>query len=226
MPNITERLNVPDVTEVARDAIAAILRDELDNQLTLAINDGDPADEWTIDVYTERSNSWDQWVEIRAGNQAPFLNIMLGDLKYDRQRSTVKPEALEVDYKIDVYTFGLTQDVSGGGHIPGDRTAAFQGARWQAIVRAILLSGQYTYLGSPRGASQWCFGRWIADSQPFVPQIENRSAIHGVATRISLETRLRQPTPQGSGEPIEELSVQIKRAGDGKILVDADIVQP
>jgi hypothetical protein len=224
--SINVRLNDPDVTALARDAIAAILLDELTNQQTLAVNDGDPADDWRIDVYLERSNTWDQWVEQRDGSQFPFVNIHMGDLEYERQGSTVDAQRLKVDYHIDLYTFGITRDDPAGGHIPGDRTAAFEALRWQGIIRAILMSAQYTYLGSPRRSAQWCFGRWVASAQPFQPQIQNRSVIHGIATRITLETRLRVREPQWSGEPLDELSVQIKRDGDGKVLFDSEFTYP
>ena len=219
MAEINVLLDYPDGHEVIRDQIAAVLRTELDNQLVLAIADSQPAADWTIDVFVERSTPFDTWVESRP-DQFPIVNIWYQSSDYDRDGSTVRAQRADGVFNIDIYGFGITEDDPGGGQKVGDKTAALEAARWTGIIRRILMSGQYTYLGSPRKAEQYCFGRWVNSITVFEPQIETRKAIHCVAARIALAVHFKVDSPQVTGQEIEIVDVVVKRDGDDRVLAE------
>ena len=71
-----------DTFEIVRDQIATILVTEIVSQQALAVADGKDPDLWKVRIYTERSNAWEQFLEVPPVDESPICNIW-----YDKIRS-------------------------------------------------------------------------------------------------------------------------------------------
>lgn len=219
--------------EIIRDKIASILVIETANQMMLATDASKNPDDWKLKVYLERNNPWEQVINEGVNNEAdvtPIVNIWYEKCKFDASGSnSVERQKCEAIYNIDCYGFGISEDNPNGGHHPGDLKATLEVQRCVRLVRNILMSGAYTYLGSNRGANQIVWDRWINDIQIFQPQIfyggERSHDIDFVKTcgaRISLKVTFSEFSPQVEVVPLEFISLEVKRLETGEVVINAD----
>ena len=122
-------------------------------------------------------------VFLRRGHnlgELPIVNVWFDTLTYDGAASNiVERQKIEATYNIDCYGYGVSVE-DGSGHMPGDQTASLECQRALRLVRRILMSAHYVYLGL-RGV---VWKRWPQSVSMLQPQIDDRAA------KISPETRV------------------------------------
>ncbi len=215
MPALIETLLVtPDNVEVVRDQIAAILAVEIAKQAELGLT---PVPR----VFVERSNPWGQLLEEPA-NEQPIINVWFDTASFDGAASNiVERQKCDGTFNVDVYAFGTSAE-GDEGHAPGDEVAALACQRTLRLVRQILMSAHYTYLGL-RGT---VWKRWPQTITMFRPTTDDRSAQNIVAGRLALVVTFNELAPQVEGEPLETLSLEVKRAETGELYLSAEYPSP
>lgn len=199
-----------DNVELIRDQIAAILTVEFAHQATLT-EAPQPR------VFLERSNPWGQFAEGSA-SERPIVNVWFEASSFDGLASNVvERQKAEGTFNIDCYGYGVSKPAGATGHDPGDELAALECQRTLRLVRRILMSAHYTYLGL-RGV---VWKRWPQTITMFQPQLESRPVKHVVAGRLALVVHFNELSPQAAGELLETLSVEVKRAGTGELYLRA-----
>lgn len=213
---IPELIDKVDNAEVIRDQIAAILTVEFANQGALS---GLPQPR----VFIERSNPWGQFLVTESPPVQPVINVWWDTSTFDESQSNVvERQKAEAVYNIDCYAAAPSEDVTAGGHLPGDEQAARDVQRAIRLVRNILMAGAYTYLGL-RGLVWKRFPQTITN---FQPQIDNRSAQRVAAARLALRVDFNEFSPQIAGEPLETLMLEVNRTETGQLLLRAQYPNP
>ena len=215
---IDSLIDKQDNFEIVRDQIAAILVSEVAAQMVLASAAAKNPDDWKLRIFSERSNPWEQWLNDQS-DTSPIVNIWFDNTSYDEKSSNVmERQTTNGIYNIDCYGFGLSADVPAGGHTPGDREAAFEAQRAFRLVRNILMSDQYVYLGLRGLVGQ----RWPQAGTSFQPQLDGRAMQQIFATRFALRVSFNEFAPQITPEALEFLSIDVLRTEDGEIVLEAD----
>jgi hypothetical protein len=216
---IAELIDKQDNYEIIRDNIAAILASEIASQRTLAVNAGKDQRLWDLDIYIERSNPLEKWLNSQnEAFQVPIVNIWLDNSNVDKSSSNiVHSQTMDTVFNIDVYGLGISKD-SGLGHIAGDKEAALEVQRGIRLVRNILMSSLYAYLGL-RGVVE---RRVVQTITAFQPEQGGLQMQQVQAARLMLEVRHIEQAPQYIGQPLEYLSLDIFRKEDASIYVEAD----
>ena len=213
---IPELITKVDNAEIIRDQIAAILTVELANQGVLS---GLPQPK----VFIERSNPLGQFLTAENPPAQPVINVWWDSSTFDEATSNVvERQKAEAVYHIDCYAAAASSDVPAGGHIPGDEQAAREAQRAVRLARNILMAGAYTYLGL-RGLVWKRFPQTITN---FQPQLDNRTAMRVVATRLALQVHFSEFSPQIEGEVLETLMIEILRKETGELLLRAQYPDP
>lgn len=219
---IANLIDKQDTFEIIRDQIAAILATESASQQALATAAAKDPALWALKVYTERSNPWEQYLNENP-DETPIVNVWYEDSNFDAGASNiVERQKTTATFNIDCYGYGVSSDDGASGHIPGDREAAFVVQRAIRLVRNILMSAEYTYLGL-RGT---VWQRWARGVQVFQPQLENNTSNQIVAARVSFQVVFNEFSPQYDLETLELISATVLRAEDGEIVIEADYQYP
>lgn len=219
---IAELIDKQDTVEIVRDQIGAILTLEVASQMALATLAAKDPDDWKLRVFLERSNPWEQFLNDQD-DDSPLVNVWWDNSNFDPKVSTVvERQKSDTVYNIDCYGFGKSADVPGGGHIPGDRDAAFEAARAVRLVRNILMAATYTYL-ELRGT---VFRRWTQSITSFQPQQDANQMQQVVGVRIAFRVEFNEFSPQVPLETLELLSADVKRTEDGQLIAEADYSYP
>lgn len=209
----------PDKFEVIRDQLAAILVVESEQQQVLAAAASQNPDLWKLRVYLERSNPWSEFIDDpEQVDGTPLVNVTWTNFTPDKTSgNVVSGGRVAGTYNIDCYGYGKSADVEGGGHIPGDQAAAIEVARVVRLVRNILLSSYYAELAMPGVVC----GRWLTSVTALDPPMSERAVQHVLCARLTLAVDFIETSPQVQGEPFETLSLLVKRAEDGMLLLAA-----
>lgn len=218
---ITQLIDKQDNFEIVRDQIAAILATEVENQKVLATNAGKDPSLWDMQVYLERSDPWEKWIN-EPDNEVPIVSV-----EYDKKNvqpsasGRVAQQKYTVQYHIDCYGSAISKDTV-GGHRPGDLGAALNAQRANRLCRNILMAGEYTYLGL-RGI---VWGRMITVDEAYqvVQAVQKASygmqkAHHIIANRLTLVVDVHETAPQVEGTELELVINQVGRAADGQLIV-------
>jgi hypothetical protein len=214
---ISTLIDKQDSFEMIRDQIAAILVAEVASQMQLATDAGKDPAKWKLRIFTERSNPWEQLLDDQT-NRSPIVNIWYDNSIFSPGKSNVlERQASESVYNIDCYGYGLSRD-DGAGHIPGDKDAAFEVQRGLRLLRNILMAAEYTYLGL-RGL---VWQRWPQSITVFQPVLDGQQMQQIVGARLSLRVAFNEFSPQVEPVTLELLSVDVIRAEDGEIVLQAD----
>jgi hypothetical protein len=204
--------------EIIRDQIAAILVTEVVSQKSLAVDAGKDPDLWDFKTYTERSNPWEAYLNDTAA-LTPIVNVWYDNSSFREATSNiVERQNAEAIFNIDCYAVANSSDNVAGGHNPGDQEAAFAVQRVVRLVRNILMSAEYTYLGL-RGL---VWQRWPQTVTVFQPQQDRGNVRPVIAARIGLKVSFNEFSPQFSGNMLELLSTTVKRTEDGEVVLGAD----
>lgn len=215
---ITTLIDKQDNFEMIRDKIASILATEIANQQVLATAALKDPELWKLRIYSERSNPW----EIFTGDPAdtsPIINIWYDNSQFDGIASNIS-ERQKTDgiFNIDCYGYAVSKDIPAGGHTPGDQAAALEVQRALRLVRNILMSSEYVYLGMRGIVGK----RWPQSVTVFQPQINNMTVENVTGARIAFKVEFNEFAPQYVHETLDLISVDVHRAEDGLIVINAD----
>ena len=219
---IAALIDKQDTVEIVRDQIAAILALEVASQMALATTAGKDPDDFKLRIFSERSNPWEQFLNDQT-DDSPLVNVWWDNSNFDLKASNiVERQKSETIYNIDCYGFASSKDNPSGGHLPGDREAAFKAHRAIRLVRNILMAAEYTYLDL-RGT---VWRRWIQSITIFQPQQDSNTMQQIVGARLAFRVEFNEFSPQIPTEILELLSVDVKRTEDGQIVLEADYDYP
>jgi len=219
-PQIDALIDKSDNVEMIRDKIAEILLVESDNQQALANVDGKDFRLWKLRVFTGRSRPWEEFSDDPDQVDAtPIVNVSFSRGSADLSASnTVERQKFSGTYHIDCYGYGVTQSVPGAGHYDGDAKSETEAHRALRLVRNILMSSFYTYLGM-RGVV-W---RRMTDSvEIFDLPIDSRNARNVRGARLTLGVDFNELSPQVQGQLIDTVHVDVLRAENGELYFDAE----
>ncbi len=206
--------------EVIRDQIAGILVAEVNNQKQLATNAGKDPLEWDLHVYAERSNPWEKWLNYQpGGSKSPIVNVWFETSNFSEKASNISERQKSTSaFNIDCYGFATSKDNPGGGHIAGDQASAEEAQRAVRLVRNILMASENTYL-QLRGL---VWQRWPQSIKTFQQQIDAQQVQQVVGARLVLQVIFNEFAPQYQPETLEHVAIDVKRAEDGRIVLEAD----
>ena len=205
-------LNGKDNIEKIRDAIALILKNELSNQYALAETAGiESLEDFNIGVYLESARPWELTENEVGGNPFPLVNILLNEMRRveGKAGSAIGRKRYTASFSIDCYACGNAES-------DGDdaRQAALKAWRIAGIVRSILMSGFYAYLGM-RGV---VLERDMPGIKTGIPSNLAESAAAVTVARIDFSVSFYEDSPQGDGAELEE--VQFEAVGKtGEVLI-------
>ena len=216
---INELIDKQDNFEIVRDRIAQILANESANQMILADGAGENPELWKLRVFKERTNPWEQFLNEQT-DKSPIINVWFDGTVFNKSASdSIESQKSEATFNIDIIGLAVSENIVGGGHIPGDEAAAYNLQRGLRLVRNIIMSAQYRYLDFPRGL---VWDRWIDSVSIFQPTPEEQAVQKVVGGRISLKVDFNEYAPQFQPETLEFISVDVHRSEDGQIVAEAD----
>jgi hypothetical protein len=214
----------PDAAEIILEDVATIIAAESAAQQVLASAASEDPRLWELRVFTDRFSPWTDFQSAAEGDAdqldvAPIVNVSFDATTFDMKTgNTVAQQKSTARYHIDCYGFGVSQDESGPGHEPADLRAKRTMMRAVRLVRNILMSAEYIYLG--RRGVVW--RRWINDIQAFQPPLDPPSVQSIAAARITLQVEMSEFSPQHVGVPLAGISATVKRQSTGEIYLTAD----
>jgi len=229
---ITELIDKLDNFEIVRDQIAAILKVEGDNQVALAAaTSGKDPKLWRFRVFSERSNAWEFFQDgpdnaDRGSDDdrgIPIVNVALNDIAAAlAMGNVVERQQVDATFNVDCYGYGVAESDGNDGHIVADERASLEAQRLARLVRNILMSAQYVYLGLKGVVGR----RWVTSLTMFQPQGVSSATQHVVGARLAFTVSLNEYSPQVKGELLELISASVTRATTGEVLFAADYPIP
>lgn len=214
---ITQLIDKKDSFEVIGDQIAAILATETANQQSLASAKGKDPAEWAFRVFQERTNPFEEFNNENA-DLTPIVNVWYDSSTFDYAGSDYIQRQKTVGlFNIDCFAAGNSVE-TGEGHQPGDLVAALEMRRVIRLVRNILHASDNTYL-QLRGH---VWSRRVESVNIFQPQAENADTNNISGARIVFRVEFNELSPQYEAEILELLTVQVKRAETGEVLLNAE----
>lgn len=219
---ILELLNTNNSFEVVRDAVAAILLVELNQQLALAIAAPDPTYEALLrsfydqqdDMVTDELNLF---VERFVRFDVTELNNI--NIYWDRsllgKGSQIKNQKSNTKIMIDVNVLH-----KGTVNERGDKLASLVLQKMLGVIRSIIMHGNYITLGFVRPFIE---RRWIEDMNSFRPQEnENRVNIDNMVTgNLTLSVEFNEKNLGITPEELEENYSRID-ADTGRFRIDTE----
>jgi hypothetical protein len=197
-PQIYELISEPDNVEKIRNHIAYIIKGETENQYTIAREEGAPnAEDYNFRVFVENARPYDNEGEPPI---EPLINIMLQKTEPAEGNPRMGPQKYKATFIIDCIAYG-----NDGGEDWDDRAAGARAWKTARVIRAILMSEQYLYLGL-RGIIG---GRAIKSIETGAPEMGG-DALTVVTARIILEAQLLERSIGASGPIIEEINFTIE----------------
>lgn len=214
---ITHLIDKKDTFQIVRDQIAAILKLNITNQMSLATAEGKDPELWNLRIFTERNNPWSEFQEA-TGPEAPIVNVWYDSSDFDDAgSSSVNNQKTNAMYNVDIYACGVSAETV-DGHSSGDESAALTLHNAACLVRNILMAGAYTYLGL-RGT---VWGRKVTAVNIFQPSADNATVQNIIGARISFRVTFTEESPQVDGVLLEAIVIQVDRAENGEILVQME----
>jgi hypothetical protein len=221
--NITVLLTEPDNLEKIRDQIAAILKLEFMSQYQKAVEqDIENAKDFNIGVYLERERPWQLTENSEGENPFPLVNVKLAGYKKDNPPGdTVNRKKYTGDFVIDCYAQGSPDNPD----FFDDTDATIKAWRLGRIVRNVLMSGFYTYLGM-RGVVLRCE---ITEAGIGAPTDKtgniDDSAVSVTICRILFSVSYYEDSPQAEGVKFEGILFKAFAPGknpgeNGEVLID------
>lgn len=209
-----------DTMEVVRDKIAEILLVESTQQRVLAaVGLKDPR-LWALRVFLERSNPWAEYIDSPEQLDAtPIVNVWFDNESFDMKAgNVVESQKAVCVINVDCYGYGISEDDGADGHIPGDERAALDAQRAVRLVRNIVMSAPYVYLGLARGT---VWRRWVQTITAFQPQNGSEAVQNVSGVRLALQVEFSEFAPQIDGVPLASIALTTRRSATGEIYFSA-----
>ena len=214
---ITSLIEKKDTFQIVRDQIAAILKLNVTNQMSLAAASGKDETLWDLRVFSERNNPWEEFQDAE-GPKPPIVNVWYDSSDFDDAgSSSVNNQKTNAMYNVDIYACGVSAETA-EGHSSGDESAALTLHNAACLVRNILMAGVYTYLGL-RGT---VWGRKVTAVNIFQPSADNATVQNIIGARISFRVAFTEESPQVDSVLLEAIAIQVDRAENGEILVQME----
>ena len=214
---ITSLIEKKDTFQIVRDQIAAILKLNVTNQMSLAAASGKDETLWDLRVFSERNNPWEEFQDAE-GPKPPIVNVWYDSSDFDDAgSSSVNNQKTNAMYNVDIYACGVSAETA-EGHSSGDESAALTLHNAACLVRNILMAGVYTYLGL-RGT---VWGRKVTAVNIFQPSADNATVQNIIGARISFRVTFTEESPQVDSVLLEAIAIQVDRAENGEILVQME----
>jgi hypothetical protein len=199
-PEINEPINEPDNVEKLRGHIAFILKGETQNQYAIAQEEAKPdARDFNFRVFIQNARPYDP----EGGDGPPvepIANIMLQKIEAMEGNSRLGPQKEKATFIIDCITFGAD-----AGEDWNEKSAAIRAWKAARVIRRILMSEQYTYLGL-RGIVG---SRLITSIETGIPE-NGGDALTVVTARIILEVQFMERSIATSGPIIEAIDFTVE----------------
>jgi hypothetical protein len=217
---ISTLIDKQDTFEIVRDQIAAILVNEVANQQALAVTAGKDPALWKLRIYLERSNPWEQWLNLDdITDRSPLVSVWFDSSSVDLNASnSVRRQKFTATYNIDCYGLGVSSDDGATGQIAGDKEASFESQRAVRLVRNILMAGENTRLQLEGTVAD----RSASSIAAFQPELNARQAQRIIANRIRFEVSFNEFSPQVESRILETLTATVNHGDDGEVLLVYD----
>jgi hypothetical protein len=201
-PEINELIKKPDNFEKLIKHIALILKGEAVNQYALAkIEKAYDAEDYNLKIFIQNARPYDTGGE---AIKTPFVNIMLQKTETMDGNARAGQQKTKAIFIIDCIAFG-----NDSGETWNEKTAAARAWKTARIIRRILTSDAYTYLGL-RGVVG---SRNILSIETGVPE-NGGDALTVVAVRITLEVQFIEGAINSPESILEEIHFEITLNGE------------
>lgn len=220
---ITQLIDKTDNVELIRDQIAAILCSEVKSQKALARAAGKKPSAWHLNVYTERSEPWSDFQSIpeedkEPERRCPIVAVSFDNTSYEKAGSDFERQKTVGIFNVDCYGYAISRDDGAFGHCPGDALASLNAQHAVRLVRNILMSAEYLNLQMLGTVARI----WLQSVTMFQPQEDGRSVERVVAARMAFEVQFNEYSPQVVGQPLELISVNLRRQETGQVYLVAN----
>jgi hypothetical protein len=217
-PLIPELLDSSDNIEKIRDRIALILKMECANQHKIAQESHlENVGDYAICIYLENSRPWQLTENSQGKNPFPLVNVQTLGYKRDIDAGgeTVNRKKYIAEFAIDCYANGVPDHPEYGD----DTDSTIRAWRLAGIIRKIIMSSFYTYLGMRDIVRR----REIAEVQTGSPTDRtgniDESAISVTICRILMQVWFFEESPQAAVTELEGISFK-SFSPSGEILLD------
>jgi hypothetical protein len=209
-PQIYELISDPDNVEKLRNHIAFIIKGETQNQYAIARGQAAlDAEDYNFRVFIENARPYDTEGDEPAIE--PIANIMLQKAEPAAGNPRAGPQKEKAAFIIDCIAFGTDSDEDWN-----EKAAAIRAWKAARVIRRILMSEQYTYLGL-RGIVG---SRLITSIETGVPE-NGGDALTVVTARIILEVQFMERAIEISGPIIEAIDFTVEPFS-GEVLTHND----
>jgi hypothetical protein len=221
--SITTLLTEPDNIEKIRDRIAFILKLEFMNQYQKAMEQNiEGANDFNVGVYLERERPWQLTENSQGESPFPLVNVKLAGYREESAPgSPVNHQKYIGDFIIDCYAQGAPDNPD----YFDDTDAAIRAWKLGRMVREVLMSGYYTYLGMRDIVRR----RKITEAGTGTPTDKtgniDDSAVSVTICRILFSVYFSEESPQAVGVELEGISFKASAPGkepgkNGEVLID------
>jgi hypothetical protein len=201
-PRINKLINMPDMVEIVRDQVAAILSLEIQNQYMMAQSvDIKNIKDFDINIYVENGRPYEA-----SGDNIPtrFINILLPKVTLLSGNGRMGNQKEQATIWIDCAACG-----NDSGSFRDEKSATFRAWRIARVARRILMSDAYTYLDL-RGTVG---SRTVISMEAGAPEKTERekdAALAFVVVRITLEVQFMECFIAHDGIPLEALYFDVE----------------
>ncbi|MCL2093817.1 MAG: hypothetical protein FWH12_06445 [Treponema sp.] len=207
-PQVTELEEAQDNVEIVRDQLAAILSLELQNQFELAKNEGKPTADYDIKIYVENSRPYDT-IDDEA---VSLVNIVLQEVTTPHGNPRMGAQKSQAIFHLYCTANGNTT-----GDFRDDQSASFRAWRIMRLVRRILMSEQYTYLGMRKTVTS----RTITKMEAGTPNVQAAQAF--TVIRAHLEVQYTESYIGGPSAPFEGYDFEVS-PDDGQVIAKPSLI--
>jgi hypothetical protein len=197
---ITELIDTPDTLEIVRDQIAAILSLEIQNQYAIAKSQQvkNTAD-YNIPIYLENGRPYD--VNGKDGKTLTrFVNILLPKVGVPESNPRLGTQKERATFFIDCAACG-----NDSGNFRDDKSAMFRAWRVTRLVRRILMSDYYAYLGFRGIVSERTVTAMVAGN----PDKLEDSALFWETIRVTFEVGFMEKAIEAQGVLLDGIDFEV-----------------
>jgi hypothetical protein len=212
VPQITELIAEPDNVEKIRDHIGALIKGEVLYQYELAQAAARAdAKDFNLRVFIENSRPYDIEGIYENPISEPIINIMLSKAIPLVGNARIGNQKEKSTFIIDCITLG-----NDGGEVWDDKVASCRAWKTARVIRRILMSEQYAYLGL-RGVVG---SRVISSIETGTPDMDS-AALAVVTARITLDVEFMELAIGSLLPIIEGIDFNIDPS-NGEVIINDD----
>jgi hypothetical protein len=192
-----------------RDQLAAILSLELQAQFEIAKHEGKPnAADYDINIYVENSRPYDT-----ADDEViSLVNIVLQEVTVPHSNPRAGSQKSQA-----IFHLYCTANGNATGDFRDDKSASFRAWKIMRLVRRILMSEQYTYLGMRKIVTSRTFTKMEAGT----PNAQAAQAF--TVIRAHLEVQFVEGYIGGQSVPFEGYEFEVS-PDDGQVVAEPSLV--